>query len=433
MQFVKLISLSLVLFAGLAQASPDIQHWTTANGARVYYISAPQLPMVDVRVVFDAGSARDGEHPGLALMANGLLDAGVKGMDEEAIAEKFENLGAEYSTMSMRDMAMAQLRSLSQGKLLQPALATFIKVLSQPQYPKSVVKRERARMLLALKAKKESPGDLADEAFYQALYPGHPYGSPPDGTAESLQAIDRDELLAFHQRYYVASNAVVAIVGDLDRKQAQAMAERISAALPKGHPAPAIKPVAPLKQAFTQRIEYPSTQTTILMGQPGMKRGDPDYLPLYVGNHILGGSGFGSRIVSEIREKRGLSYSAYSYFLPMRQEGPFMLGLQTRHDQADTALKVLKKTLNEFVAKGPTEQELIAAKKNITGGFPLRIDSNKDLVEYAAMIGFYGLPLDYLDKFNTRVGAVTVAQIRDAFKRRVHPDHMATVIVGPKG
>jgi zinc protease len=432
MKFLKLIAGSLLLAAGIAQASPEIQHWTTANGARVYYVKAPQLPMVDVRVVFDAGSVRDGDTPGLALMANGLLDGGVKGMDEEAIAEKFEDLGAEYSTMSMRDMALAQLRSLSRDKLLQPALATFIKVLSQPQYPRAVIRRERARMLLALKAKKESPGELADEAFYQALYPGQPYGSPPEGTEASLKDIDRDQLLAFHQRYYVASNAVVAIVGAVDRKQAQDIAERISAALPKGTPAPAIAPVAPLKQDATRRIDYPSTQTSILMGQPGMKRGDPDYLPLYVGNHILGGSGFGSRIVKEIREKRGLSYSAYSYFLPMRQDGPFMLGLQTRHDQADTALKVLKKTLDDFVAKGPTEKELIAAKKNITGGFPLRIDSNKDLVEYAAMIGFYGLPLDYLDRFNGRVEKVTVAQIRDAFKRRVHPARMVTVIVGPK-
>ena len=433
MKIVKTIALSLLLFSGLVHASPQIQHWQTKNGTRVYYIEAPQLPMVDVRLVFDAGSARDGDTPGLALMVNGLLDAGVKGMDEEAIAERFEDLGAQYTTSALRDMAIIQLRSLNQQKLLEPALETFIRVLSQPQFPKQVVKRERSRMLLALKAKQESPGDLADEAFYAALYPSHPYGSSPEGTETSLNAIDREQLLAFHRRYYVASNAVVAIVGAVDRKQAEAMAERISAALSKGEPAPALPVVAPLKQASQRRIDYPSTQTTILAGQPGMRRGDPDYLPLYVGNHILGGSGFGSRIVAEIREKRGLSYSAYSYFLPMRQDGPFMLGLQTRNDQAGTALKVLDETLKKFVAEGPTEKELSAAKMNITGGFPLRIDSNKDLVEYAAMIGFYGLPLDYLERFNARVEAVTVAQIRDAFRRRVHPGRMVTVIVGPKG
>jgi len=433
MRFVKALSLSLLLLGGLAHASPDIQHWTTSNGANVYYISAPQLPMVDLRVVFDAGSARDDKTPGLAMMANGLMDAGIKGMDEEAIAEKFEDLGAQYSAMSMRDMALVQLRSLTQDKLLQPALATFVKLLSEPEYPVAVIDRERARMLLALKAKKESPGDLGDEAFYTALYPHHPYGTPPEGTEPSLKAIDREMLLDFHRQYYVASNAVIAIVGAVDRKQAQDMAEHISAALPKGSPAPAIPPVAPLKQASTVHIEYSSSQTTILVGQPGMKRGDPDYLPLYVGNHILGGSGFGSRIVSEIREKRGLSYSAYSYFLPMRQDGPFMLGLQTRNNKAGEAMKVLDQTLRRFVDQGPSKQELIAAKKNITGGFPLRIDSNKDLVEYAAMIGFYKLPLDYLDRFNSRVEKVTVAQIRDAFKRRVHPGDMATIIVGPKG
>lgn len=432
MRFVKSLILSLLFVAGLAQASPTIQHWTTGNGARVYYIPAPQLPMVDLRVVFDAGSARDGQTPGLAMMANGLLDAGIQGMDEDAIAEKFEDLGANFSSMSMRDMALVQLRSLTQDKLLAPAMSTFIKVLSAPEYPDKVIKRERARMLLALKAKQESPGDLADDAFYAALYPQHPYGTPPDGTKTSLESIDRKMLVDFHRRYYVASNAVVAIVGAVDRKQAEDMAERISAALPKGEPAPALPAVAPLQQASTRHIDYPSSQTTILVGQPGMKRGDPDYLPLYVGNHILGGSGFSSRIVKEIRVKRGLSYSAYSYFVPMHQDGPFMMGLQTRNKKAAEAMKVLNQTLRRFVDQGPTSKELNAAKKNITGGFPLRIDSNKDLVEYAAMIGFYKLPLDYLDRFNSRVEKVTVKQIRAAFKRRVHPDKMVTIIVGPK-
>jgi zinc protease len=161
-----------------------------------------------------------------------------------------------------------------------------------------------------------------------------------------------------------------------------------------------------------------------------MRRGDPDYLPLYVGNHILGGSGLVSRISDEVREKRGLSYSAYSYFVPMRVAGPFTLGLQTRNENRAEALAVLRQTLARYVGEGPTDEELLAAKKNITGGFPLNIDSNSDILGYIAMIGFYGLPLDYLDTFNQRVEAVTAAQIRDAFARRVHPERMVTVTVG---
>ncbi|MBD3669882.1 MAG: insulinase family protein [Gammaproteobacteria bacterium] len=433
MRLIKTLWPLLLFISATATATPQIQHWQTGNGAGVYYIHAPELPMVDLRLVFDAGSARDGDRPGLALMTNALLDAGVKGMDEEAIAERFENLGAQYSASALRDMAIVQLRSLNQADLLEPALETFIKVAATPRFPEKVLIRERSRMLLALKAKQESPGDLAQEAFYQALYGKHPYASPTEGTEASVKALRRTDLTDFHERHYVARNAVIAIVGAVDRRQAESMAERLSEALPTGQKAPPLPTVKPLAEAKRRVIEHPSSQSHLLMGQPGMTRDDPDYMPLYVGNHILGGSGFGSRIVEEIREKRGLSYSAYSYFLPMRVTGPFMLGLQTRNDQVDTAEKVLRETLVRFVEEGPSQDELIASKKNITGGFPLRIDSNKDLVEYAAMIGFYGLPLDYLEGFNERVEAVRVEQIRDAFKRRVHPGRMATIIVGQPG
>lgn len=431
---MNLLKSLMIVFAATisatALATPQIQHWTTAKGARVYYISAPELPMVDMRVVFDAGSARDGRLPGLALLTNALLDAGIKGRDEEALAAHFEDLGAQYSASAMRDMALVQLRSLSDEKLLVPALETFSQIVSAPRFPNKVLRRERERLLVGLKAKQESAGDLASEAFYAALYPGHAYGRPTEGTARSLKAVSVDHLRAFHKRYYVANNAVIAIVGAVDRQRAEAMAEQVSSRLSSGRAARAIPQVKPLKAAQEKRIKHPSSQSHIMVGQTGMKRGDADYMALYVGNHILGGSGFGSRIMSEIREKRGLAYSAYSYFAPMRQPGPFMLGLQTRNDQVEIAHQVLMQTLTEFVEQGPTKKELQASKKNITGGFPLRIDSNKDLVEYAAMIGFYGLPLDYLDTFNQQVEALSVEQIREAFQRRVNPKQMVTVIAG---
>jgi zinc protease len=186
-----------------------------------------------------------------------------------------------------------------------------------------------------------------------------------------------------------------------------------------------------LTEAERVFIEHPSQQMHILMGQPGIRRGDEDYFPLYVGNHVLGGGGMISRLFAEIREKRGLSYSAYSYFSPMKQPGPFVAGLQTRADQAEEAIAVLKDNLRRFIAEGPTAEELEASKKNITGGFPLRIDSNNEILAYLAAIGIYDLPLDYLDTFNDRVEAVTIEQIRDAFARRVSPDTIVTVMVGP--
>jgi len=166
------------------------------------------------------------------------------------------------------------------------------------------------------------------------------------------------------------------------------------------------------------------------VGLPGTYRKDPDYFNLYVGNHILGGSGLVSKLFNEVREKRGLAYSASSAFIPMLKPGPFIVSLQTRNDQTAQALQVLNQTLADFIAKGPTEAELIAAKKNITGGFAMRFDTNKKLANYVAMIGFYDMPLDYLDTFQQKVEQVTVTSITDAFKRRVNPQLLQTITVG---
>jgi len=427
---LRLLCLPLLLGSTSLSATPQIEHWQTANGAQVYFVAAPELPMLDIRVVFDAGSARDDKLPGLAALTNGMLEEGASGLSADTIARRFENLGAQFSAGAYRDMATAGLRSLSKPELLQPALKTFTQVLTRPDFPEKALQRVRKQMLTGLKAEEQQPGAIADKAFYHALYGSHPYASSSDGTPASVKAIRRQDLRNFYRRYYVARNAVVAIVGDLDRAAAKRLAESVVSDLPAGMAAPVLPVPAPLKKAEAQHIDYPSSQTHILMGQPAIARGDKDYFPLYVGNHILGGSGFGSRITTEVREKRGLSYSAYSYFAPMHAAGPFTLGLQTSNDSANKALQVLRDTLTQFRHDGPTADELAAAKKNITGGFPLKVDSNSDIIGYISMIGFYGLPLDYLDRFNANIEAVTLAQIRDAFQRRVDPQRMVTITVG---
>ena len=421
------------LVAHTTEVQTHIEHWTTANGARVYYVHAPELPMVDVRLVFDAGSARDGKQPGVGLLTNALLQQGAGEHDADAIAEGMEGLGAQLGSGAARDMAWLTLRSLNDPDLLDPALDLFAEVLTRPRFAPADVERERQRLLVSLQHQEQRPGDLADRAFYRSLYGEHPYASPEAGTPEGVRALRAEDLRAFYERHYVARNAVIAVVGDLDRAGAERLVERLVAGLDAGAPAPALPPVAELVAPVTERIRVSASQSHVLLGVPGMSRTDPDYFTLFVGNHVLGGAGLVSRISDEVREKRGLSYSAYSYFLPMGERGPFQLGLQTRNEQADEALQVLRDTLVGFREEGPSEEELVAAKRNITGGFPLRIDSNRKIVEYIAMIGFYGLPMDYLDRFNARVEAVTVEQIREAFQRRVDPERMVTVVVGGAG
>lgn len=430
--------LPLVLLAGLTlapvalvNAAPVIQHWQTANGARVYFVPAPELPMVDVSVIFDAGGARDEEGKGgISQLTSGLLEDGAGNLNADQIAEHFEGLGAQFSAHADGEMATVSLRSLSKPEILNPALDVMALILRQPTFPQDSFERERKRMLISLRQQKESPEQIAALAFDKAIYGGHPYGAPPLGTEATVNALTREDAVKYHGRYYVANNAIVAIVGALDRAQAQALAETLVANLPQGEVPPPLPQVRDLEAAQTITIEHPSAQTHILIGQPGINRADADYFALYVGNHTLGGSGLVSRLSEEIREKRGLSYSVYSYFAPMRERGPFTLGLQTRNENAAEATQVVRDVLADFVAKGPTAKELRASKQNITGGFPLRIDTNKKIIGYIGMIGFYNLPLNYLDTFIGRIEAVTLPQIQEAFKRRIQPDKMVTVMVG---
>jgi zinc protease len=415
-----------------AQASPNIETWQTSNGARVLFVGAPDLPMVDVRVVFDAGSARDGDHSGLASLTNGMIAQGAGEWSADTIAERLESVGAKLGTGAARDMAWVSLRTLTRQPAMDTAIQTLAKLLAQPTFTEADFQRVRENRLVGLRQDEQDPSTVGQKAVYREIFGTHPYAADPGGSLQTVSAIERHNLVDFHRRYYVARNAVVAIVGDLSRSQAQSVAEQVMTGLAAGEHAAPVPPVADLPSGAVERLAFPSVQTHIYAGQPGMSRGDPDYFPLYVGNHILGGSGLVSLLMEEVREKRGLSYSVYSYFLPMAERGPFLLGLSTKNDQAEEARKVLMDTVNRFRDQGPTEDELAAAVKNITGGFPLRIDSNADIVQYLAMIGFYGLPLDYLDTFNDRVSGVTVEQIRDAFRRRVDPAKFAVVIVGPE-
>lgn len=425
-----LAGLCCLMLAAAHGAQIEIQHWETGNGARVLFVPAPELPMIDVQVVFDAGSARDGGRPGVAQLTSRLLDSGAGELDANAIAEAFEDLGARFSAESHRDMAVVNLRSLSDPDYLIPAVDTLALLLRAPTFPEDALERERGRLLTALQREEQSPGSLASNAFYRAVYRDHPYGSHPLGTPESLAGLARADVATHHRQYYVARNAVIALVGALDRIEAEALAERLVGELPSGAAAPELPPVPVLDAPRRIHIEFPSSQTHILAGQAGLQRLDRDYFPLYVGNHILGGSGLVSRISDEIRDKRGLAYSAYSYFSPMRAPGPYLLGLQTQNDQAESAIGVLFDTVGAFIDEGPTAKELTAAVRNITGGFPLRIASNSDIAGNLAVIGFYGLPLDYLDRFNDQVEAVTRERIRDAYQRRIDPDRMVTVTVG---
>ena len=424
----KLLTAAIALLAAQAAlAGVKIEHWVSPTGARVYFVESRVLPMLDVQVDFAAGSMFDPPgKSGTAALTRSALSLGAGKLDETAIAEQMADIGASLGGSADTDRASVSVRTLAAPEKRDAALDVLRNVLHAPRFEAAIFEREKARTIAALKEALTRPDSIASKAFWGAMYPDHPYGR--QATPESVASLTRDDLAAYHARYYTAANASITLVGDISRGEAERIAEALAAGLPKG--AAATLPPAPQPAAGkTVRLAHPASQAHIHIGLPAIERGNPDFFPLVVGNYTLGGGGFVSRLMKEVRDKRGYAYSVYSYFDPLRQPGPFQIGLQTKRSQAGEAIKVTRDVLDGFLKQGPSEEELAAAKANLTGSFPLRLDSNKKILDNVAVIGFYGLPLDYLDHYQEKVQAVTVDDIKRAFSRYVRPADLMTVTV----
>jgi zinc protease len=422
---------AICCFSSLGLATPQIQHWQSNSGAKVLFVEDHSIPMLDVSVSIPAGGGFDkAEKAGVASLTHHLLDLGVVGMSEDEIARSLADIGAQLSGGVGQDRASVSLRTLSSVAERKQALSVMAKVLQQPVFSEAVLTREKTRRIAALKEAETRPGSIVGKAFKKAVYGAHPYGVPLSGDIASVEKITAQDLRNFYQEYYRAGSAVVAIMGDVSRSEAEEIAQQLTAGLPSGRVTAELPAVVTKIAPSEQRISHPATQSHILMGAPGMARSDPDFFALYVGNHVLGGGGFTARLMNEVREKRGFAYSVYSYFAPLKLPGVFQIGLETKKEQADEALQVVREVLADFIANGPTEKELIAAKQNIIGGFPLRIDGNRKILNYLSMIGVHDLPLSYLDDWIDNFEQVTASQIREAFARHIDPQALVTVIVG---
>ena len=424
----KLLTAAIALLAAQAAlAGVKIENWVTTGGARVFFVESRVLPILDVQVDFAAGSMFDPPgNSGTAALTRSVLGLGAGKLDETAIAEQMADIGATLGGGADTDRASVAVRTLAAAEKRDAALDVLRTVLHAPRFEAAIFEREKARTVAGLKEAMTRPDSIAGKAFWAAMYPDHPYGRT--ATPESVAALTRDDLVAYHARYYTAANASITLVGDIGRGEAERIAEAIATGLPKGAPAtlPPAPTVAPGKAV---KLEHPASQAHIHIGMPAIERGNPDFFPLIVGNYTLGGGGFVSRLMKEVRDKRGYAYSVSSYFNPLRQAGPFQIGLQTKRAQAKDAIALSRDVLDGFLKDGPSMEELAAAKANLTGSFPLRLDSNRKILDNVAVIGFYGLPLDYLDHYQQKVQAVTVDDVKRAFSRHVRPADLMTVTV----
>ena len=435
-----LAAVALVLVSShAALAAIPIQQWNLANGAKVYLVESHGIPMVDVQVDFDAGGRRDPVgQSGLASVTARMTSKGIAAgdgpaLDENQLSEAWADLGGSFGGGAGADRMSFTMRSLSYPDLLPKAVQLAARQLGDPSFPEAVWRRDRERLAASIREANTRPATVAGRAFASAVYGTHPYGF--ETTEASLAQIGVGDMRAYYKAHVEPCRAKVSVVGDVTRAQAETLVNNLLARLPQrpGGACEALPPVpdvAPLTQGKIEAIPFASAQAHVLIGQPGYKRSDPDFFPLTVGNYILGGGGFVSRLTNEVREKRGLSYSVYSYFSPGLHAGAFTVGMQTRPDQTAQAVTVSREVLERFVTEGPTEAELKAATDNLVGGFALRIDSNRKLLDNVANIAWNNLPLDYLDTWTRQVERVTVADIKAAFGRKLQPGRMVVVTVG---
>ncbi|MDB5752977.1 MAG: zinc protease protein-like protein, partial [Ramlibacter sp.] len=384
----------------------------------------------------DAGGRRDpADKVGLASVTAAMTSKGIAArdgqpaLDENQLGEAWADLGAGFGASAGSDRMSFSLRSLTYPQLLAKAVVLGARQIGEPSFPEAVWLRDRQRMNASIREANTRPATIANRSFHTAVYGSHPYGY--DMTEQTLARITVQDMRE-HYRLVRPCRAKVSIVGAVTRAQADQLATSLLARLPASQceALPPVAEVATLAAPVERSIPFASAQAHVLIGQPGYRRDDPDYFPLLVGNYTLGGGGFVSRLTTEVREKRGLSYSIYSYFAPGMHAGAFTLGLQTRPDQAAQAVQVSRDVLRRFVAEGPTEAELKAAKDFLVGGFALRIDSNRKLLDNLAAIAWHNLPLDYLDTWTRQVERVTAADIKAAFARKLQPDRMVTVVLG---
>jgi len=441
MRFLKQSCLAIIFVFGAlqsAQAILPIEKLDAVKGAKAYLVQTKTLPMVDIEISIDAGDRYDpAGKSGLASMTAELMNYGVRTsngvLTEAQIADEIADLGANLSISVVGERALIRIRSLSRKDLRERAVQLVSAMLSSPIYTEKILEREKQRAITGLLEAETKPESVLERRFRKSVYGNYPLGQSP--SVKSLGAVSVSDLARFHQQFYRGDRMIVSIVGDVNATDAsEIVGDLLKNVSQSGTAIPTLPQLqrSPIEPLSIREIHIPfdSQQAHIAMGMTAITRSNPDYFPLIVGNYILGGGGFVSRLMSEVREKRGLAYSVFSYFAPSRDTGIFQAGLQTKGDQAALALEVMNSTIANFIANGATPSELQAAKANLMNGFPLRIDNNRKLLDNVSSIAWNGLPLDTLETWTAKVDAVTLEQVSAAFQKYLAMDRMTIVVLG---
>lgn len=402
----------------------------TENGMTVLFLERDSLPFITVNVTVRAGSVFEpAELAGLAGFTADLLTEGTSTRSSSRISEEIDFIGGSLSSSGSIDYSSASLKVLSKDR--EKGFELLSDILINPSFPKEEIERERSQVKASIISKKDDPSTIAAEAFNKLLYGNHPYSRPAEGYIRTIEKIERNRIVDFHRKYYLPNNTIMAVVGDIREAELKRLLEKYFGQWKRGSVEPAsYVDVKPLDKKIIKIIGKDLTQSSVQLGHLGMKRDNPDFYAAYVMNYILGGGGFVSRLMTEIRDNQGLVYSVYSYFNPLKDEGPFKVGLQTKNETAKEAIKESLRQLQMMREKGVTEKELRNAKDYLVGSFPLKFTTNSKIAGYLTYMEIYNLGLDYLDKFPRLIESLTVEDINRAAKTYLDPENYLLVVVG---
>jgi len=419
---------ALTMLTATPARATEVRELTSPQGTGFWLVEEPSIPIVALEISFAGGARLDPEgRAGLANLFAGILEEGAGDLDSVGFATARDALSARFGFIASQDSV--DIGGLMLTETLEPAAELLASALAAPRFDPEPLARVRGQVLAGIAESETDPRDVAKKAWYADAFPDHPYGRPTAGAAETLAAITRDDLVAARARLLTRANARIAVVGAIDAAQAGRMIDTILAGVEPGTPI-ASTPYGDIPPPGLRVIDLDVPQSVAVFGKAGLRRDDPDFMAAYVMNYILGGGGLTSRLMIEVREKRGLAYGVYSYLAPRDEAALYLGGVQTANERMAESLEIIKAEWERLAAEGITGEELDRAKRYLTGAFPLRFDSNRKIARYLVGLQEQGLGTDYIDRRNCEVEAVTLADIRRVSARLLKPEALSIVVAG---
>lgn len=426
------LSFVLVPFLIAPAHAMQIQKVVSPKGIDAWLVEEHTLPLLAIQFGFEGGSAQDpAGKDGLAYFTSGMLDEGAGEIDSQAFQEKLEDLAIEMSFDATRDVMTGGLKTLTKNK--DEAFHLLRLALTEPRMDPDAIERVREQIFASIKTENEDPEHVAGNAFFAQVFAGHPYGAPTKGSLDAARSINQADLKGYVKRNFARDNLHVAVVGDISAPELASALDAIFGGLPEKADLTPVPEAVWHPTTPSQVIPMNVPQSVVSFGQPGPKRKDKDFIAAYILNYIIGGGGFASTLMSEVREKRGLAYSVYTYLYPLQRAGMILGGVATKNDAVKESIDVIKQELARIAATGPTPEELDNAKRYLTGSYALRFSSSPKIADILLWLQIEGLGIDYIDKRDQMIDAVTMDDVKRVSKL-LKPDDLVITIVGqPEG